>query len=456
MTKSEVLAGLSFGKRIAEEETKELAKYFVKTDQWQKLRSNEVDVIYGPKGSGKSALYALLYQEEDSLFDEGVLVIPAENTRGAPAFRDITVDPPPGQSEFVGLWKLYLLSLIGRKLRDLDARGADASSLYRALEEAKLLDRELSLQGLLSLVSAAIAKHFFRPEGIEGGVKLDPTTGVPIGITAKIIFSEPTLPQRGAGFKSVDQLFANADSALGTIKYRAWLLLDRLDVAFAETPDLERNALRALFQAYLDLRVHDHVSLKIFLRTDIWNRITQRGFLEASHITRHLTIEWDATSLLNLVIRRFLANAQIAKYFRVNPEEVLADLDQQRALFYRAFPKQVDSGPNKPTTFDWMLSRTRDGTGLSAPREMIHLLNSIRDTQVRKLETGDEEPVDENLFGRAAIKDGLREVSNVRRRRHFTPSIQHLSLAWSHCAERRLNRLSAVWRAFGNLVRRIR
>jgi hypothetical protein len=55
-------------------------------------------------------------------------------------------------------------------------------------------------------------------------------------------------------------------------------LLDRLDVAFAENSDLESNALRALFGVYLDLGSLSNVSVKIFLRTDIWARITTADF----------------------------------------------------------------------------------------------------------------------------------------------------------------------------------
>jgi hypothetical protein len=74
----------------------------------------------------------------------------------------------------------------------------------------------------------------------------------------------------------------------------------------------------------------------------------------------------------------------------------------------------VDVGPKKPTTFDWMLTRTRDGTGRNAPRELIHFLNSLRQVQVRKLEIGEHEPDGKQLFVRPALKEALPEVSRVR------------------------------------------
>src|SRR5437868_6233296 len=83
---------------------------------------------------------------------------------------------------------------------------------------------------------------------------------------------------------------AAANEALIAAGYQLWVLLDRLDVAFAETHALERNALRALFRVYLDLGANEAIKLKIFLRSDIWKRITKEGFREASHITRFVTL----------------------------------------------------------------------------------------------------------------------------------------------------------------------
>jgi hypothetical protein len=141
----------------------------------------------------------------------------------------------------------------------------------------------------------------------------------------------------------------------------------------------------------------------------------QTGFREASHITRHLTITWNRQALLNLVIRRVLRNDAIREYCAVSaPSEVLSDVAGQQALYDRIFPDQVDAGPNKPSSFDWMLGRTRDGTGQTAPRELIHLLASLRDSQLRRFELGHESPPGELLFDRAAFKEALPEVSKVR------------------------------------------
>jgi hypothetical protein len=85
MTKHEVLQQVSFGSTIAEDEPEELNSYFVETDQWRRIYAGEVDVLYGPKGSGKSAIYSLLSSRSNELFDRQVIVVSAENPQGAPA-----------------------------------------------------------------------------------------------------------------------------------------------------------------------------------------------------------------------------------------------------------------------------------------------------------------------------------------------------------------------------------
>jgi hypothetical protein len=404
---------MNFGARIAEEEASELANYFVETDQWQRMYRGGIDVVYGPKGSGKSAIYALLLSREGPLFDRGILLAGAEDPRGAPVFGQLVADPPTSEAEFRALWKLYFLSLIGRQLREYKVTGSPADRVVQELEDARLLEGEFSLRRLLRSALDYV-RAAARAESVEGGVKFDPMTGIPAGLTGKITLREPTSEDRKKGLVSVDEIFELADQALGGAGLELWLLLDRLDVAFAESEELEANALRALFRVYIDLQKLQHASVKIFLRSDIWRRITQEGFREGSHITRTTTISWNAESLLNLVIRRLLRNDLIRSQYKVTEADALANVENQRRLFYRIFPRQVDQGPNKPTTFDWMMSRTRDGSGATAPRELIHLLNAAREAQLRRLETGLGEPPGEALFDPAALREALPEVSQTR------------------------------------------
>lgn len=88
----------------------------------------------------------------------------------------------------------------------------------------------------------------------------------------------------------VDDLLSYANSGLRDSDVTIWLLFDRLDVSFSSSPTLERSALRALFRVYSDLKPLENIKAKIFVRRDIWERITEGGFREASHIIKQTSL----------------------------------------------------------------------------------------------------------------------------------------------------------------------
>jgi hypothetical protein len=359
--KRAVLESASFGARVAEDEVDQLADYFVETDQWKRLLRGEVDIVYGPKGSGKSALYSLLVKNADALFDRGIVVIPAELPRGAPAFKDIVGDPPTSETEFVALWKLYFLCLVAELLRDYGVATPPARRVLSHLQDAGLITNERSSLHKLVRAVRDYAKRLRDADALEGGLILDPSTGTIAGFTGRIVLTEPSAEFAASSLVTVDSLFGDAEAALADLDFNVWLGLDRLDVAFADNDELEANALRALFKVYLDLLAYEHVTLKIFLRSDIWRRIMDEGFREASHITRHLTISWDRNALLNLGIRRLLQNRMVREYYNVkDPEKVLASLGASRRFTSACSPTRSTRVPTSQPV----------STGCSAAPEM--------------------------------------------------------------------------------------
>ena len=222
-------------------------------------------------------------KKQDELLGHGILIVPAERPTGTPAFRDIAADPPTSEDEFVGLWKLYFLSLIGEVLQDWKIETAAAREVLIALADAKLADPDLKLQDRLRRALTYVRRSA-KATGVEATVAIDPISGVPV-FGGKITFKTADPAWRTAGYRSVDEFLEKADAALADAGVEVWVVLDRLDVAFMTHQALEHDALRALFIAYRDMQSLANVRLKIFLRTDIWRRITTGGFREASHIT---------------------------------------------------------------------------------------------------------------------------------------------------------------------------
>jgi hypothetical protein len=61
-----------------------------------------------------------------------------------------------------------------------------------------------------------------------------------------------------------------------------------------------------------------------------------------------------------------------------------------------------------------MISRCADGAGKTAARELIHLLTSLRDKEISRLERGEPPAPGEQLFDRSVFKEALSIVSETR------------------------------------------
>lgn len=411
-TAQKALQAANFGSRIAEDDT-ELHSFFVETEQWRKILNGDIDIVFGAKGAGKSALYSLLVaQKEVFRLGRRTMFLAAENPRGAPAFRDLTETPPISEEAFRSLWKLYFLSIASNYLRHCitanKISNATASEVFKILEDNNLLAPNVNLKTRLKSALEYLRKYF---PSFEGGIS-DPATG--FRIDGKITLAEPTIEQSGLGYRSLDDLLEKLNSAYEQLNITTWLVLDRLDVAFSDSGDVEGNALRSLFRTYLDMRVFTNIKVKIFLRDDIWKKIVKDGFREASHVIRTMTITWDAPSLQNLLVKRLSSNSLICDCYSMTDEILQTNVDLQHSFFTAVFPEQIDVGQKQPRTLDWLLSRTADGTGRTAPRELIHLLIEARDEQLKLYQLGHAAPSENRIFDKIAIKSALPAVSRAR------------------------------------------
>ena len=415
LKKLDILKSISLGQRVAEEEADELQRYFVKTDHWDKLANGEVDVIYGAKGSGKSALYTNLIKQAGSFKKKKILIISAENPRGATVFNSITADPPPTEVEFKTLWKLYILVLATNTIRENLDNAKEARSLISALEKATLLPAKGNRAQLFRAVTQYLKGWFGRDAAsVKYELTMDATSGTAIAKRNVRYRKKCKTKQQPRNLDEfpIDDLLSKANEILDEAKVTLWLAFDRLDVAFAESSELERNSLRALFRAYNDLKGASRINLKIFVRDDVWKRITDGGFREASHITKSSHIDWTRDDLLNLVVLRLISNEILRRYYKVKLTEVKRNFQKQVDLFYKIFPDKVATGKN-PATFDWIVSRTADGYGSGKPREVIHLIDISRQEQIDALERGGSPPESSQLIDRSSVKTALPLVSKV-------------------------------------------
>lgn len=407
------LQSLNFGERVAEEETQFLNRYFVETDNWDRVFTGQIDVVYGAKGSGKSAIYTILESNFDKLFEKNILLANAENPRGNTVFEGLTISPPTSEVEFIRLWKLYFILITHTEFENWGLNSNSFSELKNILTEAKLIPPQKGLKAILKVCRDYITQ-LMNVESMQPGIDINEYTGMASGINFKITFREPSQNELNAGIKSIDYLYELLEKALKELKFTLWIAIDRLDVAFTENLELETNALKALFKAYRDLSTLNNLKIKIFLRDDIWRRLTDEGFREASHITKTLTIAWPKETIVNLIIRRVLNNQLIVDKYNLDRQQILSNYKHQEELFYKIFPEKIEVGEKQSKTIDWIINRLKDGKEIIAPREIIHLLNEAKQEQIKRMQIGQSDLEGDNIIGRSAFKAALDIVSKVR------------------------------------------
>ncbi|WP_154923500.1 hypothetical protein [Klebsiella grimontii] len=96
-------------------------------------------------------------------------------------------------------------------------------------------------------------------------------------------------------------------------------------------------------------------------------------------------------------------------------ETMEAEADSDETLFYKIFPEKVDAADRKPTTFNWIMSRIRDGNDIRAPRNLIDLVGKATEEQVRAdSRVSRVIKSDERLIMSEALRNALSRLSDQR------------------------------------------
>lgn len=97
-----------------------------------------------------------------------------------------------------------------------------------------------------------------------------------------------------------------------------------------------------------------------------------------------------------------------------------------------------------------MISRCADATDKTAPREIIHLLNTLREKEIERSERGEAAPGDDHLFDRSVFKPALAVVSEARLVQTIYAEHPDLKAALSELegekTEQTIQSLAAIWK----------
>jgi len=402
----DVLRQLELGSSVAEHD-EALEDYFIETEVFAALVANRRDTIAGDKGTGKTALYRILEKRYPTLLDD-VEVLAGFNPAGAPVFQRLAEGEPMEEGQYITIWKAYVLSLVGNWILQLNegAFSHKMNDLDALLRKTGLRSADDSAGTIFSQI-VNLFRRITNPKSAEVSAAITPD-GLPV-ISPHIEFGDAPSTEE---LVRHDEALRLLDDVLDEVGYSVWVVLDRLDEAFQGFPQAEIPALRGLLRTYLDLSEFDRLTLKLFVRKDLFRRIIEGGFVNLTHVNaRKVEIVWDEEDLFDLLCRRLRENAAFVEALGLSTAASNDD------LFYAVFPRQVDQGSRRPTTWNWILARIRDGNGIAPPRNLIDLVTKAQEAQLRKEQRGATEfdsTGDGGVIQSEAIKRGLAALSTER------------------------------------------
>jgi hypothetical protein len=375
----DILQQFELGNPVAEFD-QGLSHYFVATDAFNRLIRGQVDMITGGKGTGKTAIYQYLQQCQHTRSElRNIHIVAGINPSGEPLFRRFGEEEKLSEGQYVTIWKLYFLSLIANWV----IKNHPKPSTARIIE----LESLLSKMGLLSNDGSAGSVFprlmaWLRDQVRTKAVGVDISFnefGFPI-YSPKVEFSQaqPRTPEKSDEVSiSHREAFNLLQAVVIERNIIVWVIMDRLDESFIGRPDIEIPALRALIRSFMDLAEYSHLRIKLFVRTDLFRKITQGGFVNLTHVNARKTdIVWDDEDLMALLCQRIRSNHELLRTVGLNRAS-------NHQLFRTFFAEKMD--PNRSQlTWKWMLSQIRDGNGIKAPRNLIDLFILSQEEQLRK------------------------------------------------------------------------
>jgi hypothetical protein len=409
MRVSEILNELNLGKSVADSDNR-LDNYFVDTHTFNVLTKGQRDIVAGDKGTGKTALYRILMARHRQVVSlRTTEIVTAFNISGSPVFQQLLTIPEQTEGLYIAFWKTYFLTLVGNWM--LDKPTIVKQSALRRVEfflmQHGLKTADISPGNIFTRLLGRFPKSFV-PKTIEVDMGVS-EAGQP-HIKPRIDFAPPAAVQP-PNFFGVDYIsgLQLLEASLLESNLTVWIALDRLDEAFLGHPGVEIPALRALLRTYLDLQAIDHIKLKLFLRKDLFRKVTAGRFVNLTHINdQKIEIIWDDEDLLNLLIVRVKDNPLVVGELKLH------GLSNNEA-FYKLFPEKISQGEKQSVTWKWILSRIRDGNKVVAPRNLIDFVENCREVQLRsEIRSPREYSVGISLIDADSVRKAHKILSQTR------------------------------------------
>ncbi len=366
---------------------------FQKTADFERCLEDQVWVIRGRKGTGKSTLYTLFTKHREN----------AEK-RSQGRLDNVTIMSGHGNSSTFRP-TADIFAIIQKKLKDKEVdwlslwRAYAVIRIYQSYEPFIDIIKQAKLTPLISRLT-----YNFDPEKNEQWSSIHTNKLLEFAIDANL---------NGYCRDAMTQL----NSYLKKNNQKLWLLYDDLDQDIQENSPWQQDALGGLMRLVYDANNQNlyQIRFKIFLREDIWSNLV---FTNKSHFgeERTLILQWGKEDFFRLAYRLAVGGSAKFKTFanRILP---LADneLDESGEDDLRKALSPLWGLRQKSKNAyvaQWVYSRLTDSSGNTYPRSLTILLKKAREVELAQKQ-GKNAPSD-HLLRWTSLTDGLDAASIER------------------------------------------
>lgn len=367
-------------------ETENDPSLFQKTVYVDKFLDEDVSIVTGKKGTGKTKMYSMMLKHFDTL--KSISRVNLEKVKPLSGHGDYTPRPieefdswarlvEAGKCSWENIWRAYLSVVLQKN----NCFGSNRNSKYKELKETIQPAKKNSI-----------------------GWKAEDTE-----IVSKLS-TDVTLSQ------ILQDYFSDFDDGLRKKEVKLWIHYDKLD------EDLEKKkygvaAVEGLFKLVqiFEGRHIKNIKFKIFIRQDIWDSL---GFTNKSHFKgKTIRLEWNQQDFLKLALKiSFNSESfkQLVGKYKPIPQEIdYMDVEALKEALQLLWGIRRHSGKTQYVV-NWIYERSTDADGNTFPRSLFMLLKGAKEQELTYEHSTYIQPPRDRLLRTTSLNYGLKEASIER------------------------------------------
>ena len=226
--------------------------------------------------------------------------------------------------------------------------------------------------------------------------------------------------------EAIDRLFLNRDTDFDRQGVYCLILFDALDRSADNWKDIYR-AIRGLVQTALEMRAYRRLRVKVFLRSDQFNKTEIADFPDASKaLSSTIELSWPRHELYGL-LWHWLVNGQNGEIFRQFlqrgdwssvevdersvvsvPRSLIYNEETQRRKFHDVAGPWMGTDRRRGFPYTWIPNHLADTEGKVSPRSFLAAL------QTAAVDTADRYSDHKRALHYDSIRRGVQSASRIR------------------------------------------